>query len=72
MTAPTNGAAGILPAVLAYCDRFVQQIDATMASHFLLTAGAIGLLYKMNASLSGAEGCTGARWVLPARWRPPA
>lgn len=60
VTAPTNGAAGILPAVLAYYDRFVQQIDATMASHFLLTAGAIGLLYKMNASLSGAEvGCQG-------------
>ncbi|MFC3914236.1 L-serine ammonia-lyase [Pseudaeromonas sharmana] len=60
VTAPTNGAAGILPAVLAYYDRFVQPVDATMASHFLLTAGAIGLLYKMNASLSGAEvGCQG-------------
>lgn len=60
VTAPTNGAAGILPAVLAYYDRFVQPVDREAASHFLLTAGAIGLLYKMNASLSGAEvGCQG-------------
>ena len=60
VTAPTNGAAGILPAVLAYYDRFVQPVDEEAATHFLLTAGAIGLLYKMNASLSGAEvGCQG-------------
>jgi L-serine dehydratase len=59
VTAPTNGAAGLLPAVLRYYDRFHH--GATEGRHtFLLTAAAIGALYKKNASISGAEvGCQG-------------
>jgi L-serine dehydratase len=60
VTAPTNGAAGIVPAVLSYYDRFVPGSDEDGVARFLLTAGAIGILYKMNASISGAEvGCQG-------------
>lgn len=60
VTAPTNGAAGILPAVLEYYLSFYPQAKAKDASTFLLTAGAIAMLYKKNASLSGAEvGCQG-------------
>ncbi|MGN6582059.1 MAG: L-serine ammonia-lyase [Bordetella sp.] len=60
VTAPTNGAAGIIPAVMHYYDRFVPGANAAGAREFLLTAAAIGLLYKYNASLSGAEvGCQG-------------
>jgi len=60
VTAPTNGAAGIIPAVLHYYDRFVPGANAQGVVDFLLTAGAIGLLYKLNASISGAEvGCQG-------------
>ncbi len=60
VTAPTNGAAGIVPAVLLYYDRFVPGANAAGIRDFLLTAGAIGLLYKENASISGAEvGCQG-------------
>lgn len=60
VTAPTNGAAGILPAVLSYYDKFVQPVDDEIAARFLLTAAAIGILYKKNASISGAEvGCQG-------------
>ncbi|KAB2370815.1 L-serine ammonia-lyase [Actinomadura montaniterrae] len=60
VTAPTNGAAGIIPAVLHYHDRFVQNGDDGSAVRFLLTAGAIGVLFKQNASISGAEvGCQG-------------
>jgi len=60
VTAPTNGAAGILPAVLHYYTRFVPQASDAGVVDFLLTAGAIGLLYKENASISGAEvGCQG-------------
>ncbi|WP_272964891.1 L-serine ammonia-lyase, partial [Alteromonas australica] len=60
VTAPTNGAAGILPAVLQYVDKFIRPVDEEVASRFLLTAGAIGILYKENASISGAEvGCQG-------------
>ncbi|MDM7860988.1 L-serine ammonia-lyase [Alteromonas sp. ASW11-36] len=60
VTAPTNGAAGILPAVLSYYDKFVQPVDDETATRFLLTAAAIGILYKKNASISGAEvGCQG-------------
>ena len=67
VTAPTNGAAGVIPAVLHYCDRFILPRhhggrdgadDAII--NFLLTAAAIGILYKRNASISGAEvGCQG-------------
>jgi L-serine dehydratase len=60
VTAPTNGAAGIIPAVLHYYARFVPHADAAGIQRFLLTAGAIGVLYKENASISGAEvGCQG-------------
>ena len=60
VTAPTNGAAGIVPAVLHYYERFVPNADDEGVMRFLMTAGAIGMLYKMNASISGAEvGCQG-------------
>jgi L-serine dehydratase len=60
VTAPTNGAAGVIPAVLAYYARFVPGADASGIRTFLLTAAAIGMLYKRNASLSAAEmGCQG-------------
>ncbi|MFC4277837.1 L-serine ammonia-lyase [Achromobacter aloeverae] len=60
VTAPTNGAAGIIPAVLHYYDRFVPGANREGVHAFLLTAAAIGLLYKYNASISGAEvGCQG-------------
>ena len=60
VTAPTNGAAGIVPAVLHYFARFVPEANAAGVVDFLLTAGAIGILYKENASISGAEvGCQG-------------
>jgi L-serine dehydratase len=60
VTAPTNGAAGIIPAVLHYFDRFCPAASEKGVTDFLLTAGAIGILYKENASISGAEvGCQG-------------
>ncbi|WP_321396619.1 L-serine ammonia-lyase [Emcibacter sp.] len=60
VTAPTNGAAGILPSVLRYFDRFYNQKGQDGIRTFLLTAAAIGSLYKKNASISGAEvGCQG-------------
>ncbi len=60
VTAPTNGAAGIVPAVLSYYDRFIPGSDDDGVIRFLLTAGAIGVLFKENASISGAEvGCQG-------------
>ena len=60
VTAPTNGAAGIVPAVLHYYERFCPKANEDGVIEFLLTAGAIGILYKENASISGAEvGCQG-------------
>jgi L-serine dehydratase len=60
VTAPTNGAAGIIPAVMSYYDKFVRPLSDDAACRFLLTAAAIGILYKKNASISGAEvGCQG-------------
>jgi L-serine dehydratase len=60
VTAPTNGAAGIVPAVLHYFKRFVPGAGDQAVVDFLLTAAAIGILYKKNASISGAEvGCQG-------------
>ncbi|MDH3905117.1 MAG: L-serine ammonia-lyase [Gammaproteobacteria bacterium] len=60
VTSPTNGAAGIIPAVLMYYLRFVPGANTGGVRTFLLTAGAIGILYKVNASISGAEmGCQG-------------
>ncbi len=60
VTAPTNGAAGIIPAVMTYHRRFVPNADDEGSVRFLLAAAAIGALYKKNASISGAEvGCQG-------------
>lgn len=60
VTAPTNGAAGIIPAVMHYYARFVPGASDDGIVRFLLTAGAIGILFKLNASISGAEvGCQG-------------
>lgn len=60
VTAPTNGAAGIIPAVLHYYTRFCPQSNEDGVVNFLLTAGAIAILYKTKASISGAEvGCQG-------------
>lgn len=60
VTAPTNGAAGIVPAVIHYYMRFVPGASEDGVVRFLLTAAAIGILYKENASISGAEvGCQG-------------
>jgi L-serine dehydratase len=60
VTAPTNGAAGIIPSLMHYYDRFCPGANAQGIRDFLLTAGAIGMLYKENASISGAEvGCQG-------------
>lgn len=60
VTAPTNGAAGIIPAVLRYHLDFSEAADESDIRRFLLAAGAIGILYKINASISGAEvGCQG-------------
>lgn len=60
VTAPTNGAAGIIPAVLHYYTRFVPSANDDGVVRFLLTAGAVGMLFKLNASISGAEvGCQG-------------
>ncbi|MBD5803129.1 L-serine dehydratase 1 [Azoarcus sp. Aa7] len=60
VTAPTNGAAGIVPAVMHYYSRFISGASEEGVIRFLLTAAAIGILYKENASISGAEvGCQG-------------
>lgn len=60
VTAPTNGAAGIIPSVIQYYRRFVPNADDEGTVRFLLAAAAIGALYKRNASISGAEvGCQG-------------
>ncbi|MET7721166.1 L-serine ammonia-lyase [Streptomyces mirabilis] len=60
VTAPTNGAAGIIPAVLHYYINFIPGADEDGVVRFLLAAGAIGMLFKENASISGAEvGCQG-------------
>lgn len=60
VTAPTNGAAGIIPAVLHYYERFISGADDEGVMKFLLVAGAIGILYKKGASISAAEvGCQG-------------
>ncbi|MBP0049438.1 L-serine ammonia-lyase [Marinobacterium sp. AK62] len=60
VTAPTNGAAGVIPAVLAYYDRFIPNSNEAGIIQFMATAAAIGMLYKTNASISAAEvGCQG-------------
>ncbi|GAB6262227.1 L-serine ammonia-lyase [Photobacterium sp. CCB-ST2H9] len=60
VTAPTNGACGIIPAVLAYYDKFIQPVGEKEYLRYFAASGAIGGLYKRNASISGAEvGCQG-------------
>lgn len=60
VTAPTNGASGVIPAVLQYYDKFVHALDLEQIKDFIAVAGGIGILYKTNASISGAEvGCQG-------------
>lgn len=60
VTAPTNGACGIIPAVLSYYDKFVQSVGPREYTRYFAASGAIGGLYKKNASISGAEvGCQG-------------
>ena len=60
VTSPTNGAAGVIPAVLMYFNQFVRPLDTKQIRDFFAVAGAIGILYKTNASISGAEvGCQG-------------
>jgi len=60
VTSPTNGAAGVIPAVLHYYEKFVRDANEDGIKRFLVVAGAIGTLYKINASISGAEmGCQG-------------
>ncbi|WP_368877586.1 L-serine ammonia-lyase [Providencia vermicola] len=60
VTAPTNGACGIIPAVLAYYDKFIRPVNENSYTRYFLVSSVIGSLYKMNASISGAEvGCQG-------------
>lgn len=60
VTSPTNGAAGVIPAVLMYYNKYIREIDNEQLKDFLAVSAAIGMLYKMNASISGAEvGCQG-------------
>jgi L-serine dehydratase len=60
VTAPTNGAAGVVPAVAQYYERFINTSDHEGIANFFLTSAAIGILYKEHASISGAEvGCQG-------------
>lgn len=60
VTAPTNGACGIVPSVLKYYEKFINPIDSNKLKIFFLTTTVIGGLYKLNASISGAEvGCQG-------------
>ncbi|NGH41455.1 L-serine ammonia-lyase, partial [Escherichia coli] len=60
VTAPTNGACGIVPAVLAYYDKFIRKVNSNSLARYMLVASAIGSLYKMNASIPDAEvGCQG-------------
>lgn len=60
VTSPTNGAAGVIPAVLTYYDKFIRKLDTNQLNDFFAVSAAIGMLYKTNASISGAEvGCQG-------------
>ncbi|WP_370931526.1 L-serine ammonia-lyase [Bartonella sp. DGB1] len=60
VTSPTNGACGIIPAVLNYYNQFIEPLNTFKLTEFFLVSGVIGVLYKMNASISGAEvGCQG-------------
>ncbi|MEI9894182.1 MAG: L-serine ammonia-lyase [Chthoniobacter sp.] len=71
VTAPTNGAAGILPAVLHFLVRVHRVTDEDRLARFLLTAGAIGILYKLNARSPARKSAARAKSASPAPWRPP-
>jgi L-serine dehydratase len=71
VTAPTNGAAGIVPAVLHYYWRYIDGATEAGVIDFLLTAGAIGILYKENAPSRAPRLVARARWAWPAPWPPP-
>lgn len=72
VTAPTNGACGIVPAVLAYYDHFIESVTPDIFIRYFMASGAIGILYKMNASISGAEvGCQGEVGVAWFLWLRP-
>lgn len=69
VTAPTNSACGIIPAVLSYYDKFIRPIKGNSYTRFFLVASVIGTLYKMNASIFGAKvGCQGEVGVWPILW----
>ncbi len=71
VTAPTNGAAGVIPATIRYYEHFHEDWDQNGIRDYLLTAAAIGGIIKHNASISGAEvGCQGEVGSAAARWRP--
>lgn len=72
VTAPTNGAAGIVPAVLRYYERFAPAASQRGVEDFLLTAAAIGSLFKENASISEQRSVARERSGSPARWQRPA
>ncbi len=70
VTAPTNGACGIIPAVLAYYDKFIREVNANSLARYLLVASAIGSLYKMNASkFLVLKSAARAKLVWRAQWR---
>ena len=71
VTAPTNGAAGIVPAVIAYYDRFEPGASDEGIVRFLLVAGAIGMLYKRMRRFPAPRWVARARSAWPARWRRP-
>jgi len=71
VTAPTNGAAGVVPAVAHYYERFISASDHEGIVNFFLTSAAIGILYKENASSAERRLAARARWVLPVPWPPP-
>ncbi len=72
VTAPTNGAAGIIPAVLHYYMKFNPGACDADVVDFLLGAAAVGILCKKNASISGARWVVRGRWAQPVRWLLPA
>ncbi|WP_274521916.1 L-serine ammonia-lyase, iron-sulfur-dependent, subunit alpha [Shigella flexneri] len=62
VTAPTNGACGIIPAVLAYYDKFRRPVNERSIARYFLAAGAIGALYKMNASSLARRSAVRGDW----------
>lgn len=71
VTAPTNGACGIIPAVLAYYDKFIREVNANSYTRYFLASGVIGTLYKMNASISAPKWAVRVRSASPVLWPRP-